>query len=67
MRLSETHEFAIIFENSDSTGNEIEVFSRLMEKLQKESKKIGLKRMFDKEESQLIQVLNEHINPKQPS
>jgi hypothetical protein len=67
MRLSENHEFTLTFENSTEGGNEIDVFYHLVEKLHKESKKAGLKRMFNKEESQLISVLNEYINPKQPS
>ena len=65
MRLSEAHELQLVFENNFNDANEIKLFQTIIDKIYKESKKAGVKKMFDKDESQLIRVLYEQFNPKQ--
>ena len=67
MRLSEAHELQLVFENNFNDANEIKIFQSIIEKIYKESKKSGLKKAFEKDECQLIQVLYEQFYPKSSS
>ena len=66
MRLQEGHELQVVLQDDSESGNEISIFKTVVEKIYKESKKPGLKRLFDKDECNLINSLNEYFNPKQP-
>lgn len=58
MRLSEAHELQLVLENDFNGANEIQLFQDIILKIYKESKKAGIKKMFTKDEAQLIEVLN---------
>ena len=58
MRISEAHELQLVLENDFNGANEIQLFQDIINKIYKESKKAGIKKMFSKDEAQLIEVLN---------
>ena len=58
MRISEAHELQLVLENDFNGANEIQLFQDIISKIYKESKKAGIKKMFSKDEAQLIEVLN---------
>ena len=58
MRISEVHELQLVLENDFNGANEIQLFQDIILKIYKESKKAGIKKMFTKDEAQLIEVLN---------
>ena len=58
MRISEAHELQLVLENDFDGANEIQLFQDIILKIYKESKKAGIKKMFSKDEAQLIEVLN---------
>lgn len=58
MRISEAHELQLVLENDFNGANEIQLFQDIILKIYKESKKAGIKKMFTKDEAQLIEVLN---------
>lgn len=55
-------EFALYYDAEEDEFNEVEIFKGIIAKCKDKADKIGFKRMFNPEEIQMINGLNEVLN-----
>ena len=57
-----TIDFSLVYDANEDEFNEVDVFKSIISKCKDKSSKIGFKRMFDPEEIQMINGLDEILN-----